>query len=37
MAAILSGKLPTRGRTVVGVLSGGNIDAAMLTSILSAA
>jgi threonine dehydratase len=37
LAAILSGKLPTRGRTVVGVLSGGNIDAAMLTSILSAA
>ncbi len=37
LAAILSGKLPTRERTIVGVLSGGNIDAAMLTSILAAA
>jgi threonine dehydratase len=37
LAAILAGRHPTRGRTTVAVLSGGNIDAAMLCSILGAA
>ena len=35
LAAILSGRYPTRGQTVVGVVSGGNIDAAMLGAILA--
>ena len=34
LAAILAGRLPTEGRTLVAVLSGGNIDAPMLCSIL---
>jgi threonine dehydratase len=34
LAAILAGRYPTAGRTVVGVVSGGNIDPAMLCSIL---
>ncbi|MGE0700240.1 MAG: threonine/serine dehydratase [Hyphomicrobiaceae bacterium] len=37
LAAILAGRYPCEGRTVVGVLSGGNIDAAMLCGILGAA
>jgi threonine dehydratase len=35
LAAVLSGRVPTRGRTVVAVLSGGNIDDAMLARALS--
>jgi threonine dehydratase len=37
LAAVLAGRHPTQGRTTVAVLSGGNIDAAMLCSILGAA
>lgn len=37
LAAILSGALPTQGRTVVIVLSGGNLDPAMLVRALAAA
>jgi threonine dehydratase len=37
LAAILARRFPTAGRTTVGVVSGGNIDAAMLCSILGAA
>ena len=36
LAAILFGKLPTRGRTLVATLSGGNIDPAMLHRALAA-
>jgi threonine dehydratase len=36
LAAILAGRYPTKGRTVVGVVSGGNIDPAMLCSIIAA-
>jgi threonine dehydratase len=35
LAAVLAGKLPTAGRTVVAVLSGGNIDDAMMTRALA--
>nr|WP_210272743.1 threonine/serine dehydratase [Chthonobacter rhizosphaerae] len=35
LAALLTGKIETAGRTVVAVLSGGNIDDAMLTRALS--
>ena len=34
LAALLSGRLDARGRTVVIVLSGGNIDPAMLARAL---
>jgi len=34
LAAVLTGKLPTEGRTIVAVLSGGNIDPAMLSEII---
>jgi threonine dehydratase len=34
LAAILAGRIPTKGRTVVGVISGGNIDPGMLCSII---
>ena len=37
LAAVLAGRYPAKDRTVVAVLSGGNIDAAMLCSILAAA
>ncbi|MDX2157330.1 MAG: threonine/serine dehydratase [Hyphomicrobiaceae bacterium] len=37
LAAILAGRLATKGRTTVVVVSGGNIDAGMLCSILGAA
>jgi threonine dehydratase len=36
LAAVLAGRLPTRDRTTVAVISGGNIDPAMLCSILAA-
>lgn len=36
LAAILNSRTPTRGRTVVGVISGGNIDPDMLCGILAA-
>ncbi len=36
LAAILSGKLPTAGRTVVVVLSGGNVDPGTFTDALAA-
>jgi threonine dehydratase len=34
LAAVLTGKLPTEGRTVVAVLSGGNVDPAMFSEII---
>jgi threonine dehydratase len=34
LAAVLTGKLPTQGRTTAVVLSGGNIDAALMAEIL---
>jgi len=37
LAALLAGRFDAKGRTVVAVLSGGNIDATMLCSILGAA
>ena len=37
LAAILANRYPARGQTVVAVVSGGNIDPAMLCSILGAA
>lgn len=36
LAAVLAGKLDLRGKTAVAVLSGGNIDGALLASILAA-
>jgi threonine dehydratase len=36
LAAVLAGRVETKGRTTVAVISGGNIDAAMLCSILGA-
>lgn len=36
LAAVLAGRYPTGGKTVVGVVSGGNIDPGMLCSILGA-
>jgi threonine dehydratase len=35
LAAVLSGKLPVKGRTVALTLSGGNIDGAMLARALA--
>ncbi len=35
LAAILAGRLPTKGKTTVGVISGGNIDPDMLCRILT--
>lgn len=35
LAAILSGKLPTRGRTIVCVLSGGNVDPQLFGEIVA--
>ena len=35
LAAVLAGKIPTRGRTIVAVISGGNVDSAMFARILS--
>ncbi len=35
LAAVLTGKLPVKGRTIAAVLSGGNIDPAMLSAIIS--
>ena len=37
LAAILAGKIETRGRTVAAVLSGGNVDAGSFVSVLSEA
>jgi threonine dehydratase len=37
LAAVLSGKLPTKGRTIACVLSGGNIDPASFAEIILAA
>jgi len=37
LAAVLAGRLPTKDRTTVAVISGGNIDPAMLSGILGAA
>jgi threonine dehydratase len=34
LAAVLAGRLETRGRTVAVVLSGGNVDDALLAEIL---
>ena len=36
LAAVLSGKLPTRGRNIAVVLSGGNIDPELFSEIISA-
>lgn len=36
LAAVLSGKVETRGRTVVAVLSGGNVDPALFAGIVAA-
>lgn len=36
LAALLSGKVPTEGRTVVAVVSGGNVDDAVLARALAA-
>jgi threonine dehydratase len=36
LAALLAGKLEVRGRTVVAILSGGNIDPALLCKLLAA-
>ncbi len=35
LAAVLAGRLPTEGRTLVVVLSGGNVDAGLFTSVLA--
>ena len=35
LAAVLSGKLATKGRTVVAVLSGGNTDPAEFAAIIN--
>jgi threonine dehydratase len=35
LAAVLSGKLPTKGRTIVAVLSGGNADPAEFAAIIN--
>jgi threonine dehydratase len=37
LAAILSGKIETRDRTIVAVLSGGNVDAAMFAACIDGA
>jgi threonine dehydratase len=37
LAAVLTGKIPVKGRTVAAVLSGGNVDPAMFASIIQAA
>ncbi len=37
LAAVLSGKLPTTGRTIAVVLSGGNVDPATFTEVLARA
>lgn len=36
LAAVLTGKLPTKGRTIAVVLSGGNVDAAQFARIITA-
>lgn len=36
LAAILAGKVPTKGRTVAAMLSGGNVDPAMFASVITA-
>ena len=35
LAAILAGRIETRGRTVAAVLSGGNVDAGSFAAVLS--
>jgi threonine dehydratase len=37
LAAVLTGKIPVKGRTVAAILSGGNIDPAQFASIIQAA
>lgn len=37
LAAILSGKTETKGRTIVAILSGGNVDAALFSACIGAA
>jgi threonine dehydratase len=37
LAAILSGKIETSGRTIVAILSGGNVDAAMFAACIDGA
>ncbi len=37
LAAVLAGKIDLSGKTAVAVLSGGNIDSALLSTILAAA
>ena len=37
LAAVLSGKIETRGQTIVAVLSGGNVDAAAFAACVAAA
>ena len=34
LAAVLSGKIETRGRTIVAVLSGGNVDSELFATVL---
>ncbi len=36
LAAMLAGKLDLRGKVVAGVLSGGNVDAAMFAKLIGA-
>ena len=36
LAALLAGKLDVKGKTVVAILSGGNIDPALLCKLLAA-
>ncbi len=35
LAALLAGKLEVEGKTVVGVLSGGNVDAELFAKLIS--
>ena len=37
LAALLAGKLDVKGKVVVGVLSGGNVDAEMFARLIAAA
>ena len=37
LAAVLAGRLPTRGRTIAVVVSGGNADPATFADIIKAA
>ncbi len=35
LAAVLAGKIPTRGKVIVAVISGGNVDSGMFARVLS--